>query len=244
MAQISRTANGDSAQAKRCVALALGQARDRDSDESGLYKALAAQISCIPGVYCENAFNMPPETSAEIWVIDADAKYFPPQNSGVGVILHSSGNDAQADGLVNRLMNEQVDGWLKLAKPVRLGELVETVHRLSMGLDRGRIIHIPGYHILPSQRQLVDIETGVITQLTDKECEIIMFLASHAGKSVDRETLLSAVWGYDSDITTHTLETHIYRLRQKIESASVSGEDAPPVLITDTHGYRLRLDDN
>jgi DNA-binding response OmpR family regulator len=52
---------------------------------------------------------------------------------------------------------------------------------------------------------------------------------------VSRETLLQEVWGYNSGVTTHTLETHVYRLRQKVEKDAAS----PAILVTDAGGYKL-----
>ena len=52
---------------------------------------------------------------------------------------------------------------------------------------------------------------------------------------MSRETLLREVCGYNSDVTTHTLETHIYRLRQKIEKDAA----APAILVTEAGGYKL-----
>ena len=72
-------------------------------------------------------------------------------------------------------------------------------------------------------------------RLTEKENNILMFLYKNSGNTVSRETLLHEVWGYNSKVTTHTLETHIYRLRQKIE-------DNPSnacFLITEPGGYKL-----
>ncbi len=72
-------------------------------------------------------------------------------------------------------------------------------------------------------------------RLTEKETAILTFLLNAGGQPVSREILLSEVWGYNSRVTTHTLETHIYRLRQKIEPNPAEAR----ILLTDAGGYRL-----
>jgi DNA-binding response OmpR family regulator len=73
--------------------------------------------------------------------------------------------------------------------------------------------------------------------LTDRECNILAYLARHAGQAVTRDTLLKNVWRYQDGIDTHTLETHIYRLRQKMEQSA----DDPKILLTAAGGYSLKL---
>lgn len=73
--------------------------------------------------------------------------------------------------------------------------------------------------------------------LTEKERDILLFIYDQKGKAVTRQDLLDRVWGYGSNIETHTLETHVYRLRQKIES----DPSKPTFLVTDDEGYRLNL---
>ena len=78
-------------------------------------------------------------------------------------------------------------------------------------------------------------QRGAKVRLTEKEASIIRYLY-RAGKSVvKRDTLLEEVWGYNSGVTTHTLETHVYRLRQKIERDPSKAE----LLVTESGGYRL-----
>ena len=72
-------------------------------------------------------------------------------------------------------------------------------------------------------------------RLTEKEAAILRFLYLAGSQVVDRDTLLREVWGYNAAVTTHTLETHIYRLRQKIEDDPAHAR----VLVTDAGGYRL-----
>src|SRR6478735_9186136 len=71
--------------------------------------------------------------------------------------------------------------------------------------------------------------------LTEKETAILRYLYRAGQKPVSRETLLQEVWGYNSGVTTHTLETHIYRLRQKVERDAA----APAILVTEAGGYKL-----
>ena len=72
-------------------------------------------------------------------------------------------------------------------------------------------------------------------RLTETEVAILRYLYRAGQGSVSRKTLLQEVWGYNSGVTTHTLETHIYRLRQKIEKDAA----APAILVTEAGGYKL-----
>ena len=79
-------------------------------------------------------------------------------------------------------------------------------------------------------------EKGSKLKLTEKETAILRFLYRADQKVVGRDVLLAEVWGYNNGLTTHTLETHIYRLRQKIES----NPSRPRILVTEPNGYRLQ----
>jgi DNA-binding response OmpR family regulator len=70
------------------------------------------------------------------------------------------------------------------------------------------------YTFKPGQKMLIDAKGGKI-RLTEKEVAIIKYLYRAGGKVITRDVLLEEVWGYNSGVTTHTLETHVYRLRQK-----------------------------
>jgi len=83
-------------------------------------------------------------------------------------------------------------------------------------------------------RQLSDPLSGRRVRLTEKETAILRYLAA-SPHAVSREDLLSAVWGYSPAITTHTLETHIYKLRQKIEPDPSQSS----LILTEEGGYRL-----
>jgi DNA-binding response OmpR family regulator len=90
------------------------------------------------------------------------------------------------------------------------------------------------YTFRPSAKLLVD-QGGSKIRLTEKETAILKYLYRAGEKVVTRDVLLHEVWGYNSGVTTHTLETHIYRLRQKIERRPAQAE----LLITEGGGYRL-----
>ena len=82
---------------------------------------------------------------------------------------------------------------------------------------------------------LIHDETEKKIRLTEKETAILKYLLRVGDKTVPRETLLDEVWGYNAGVTTHTLETHVYRLRQKIEPDPSNAQ----LLITEPGGYRL-----
>lgn len=90
------------------------------------------------------------------------------------------------------------------------------------------------YTFKPGQKLLITDKGGKV-RLTEKEAAIIKYLYRAGDSVVNRDTLLEEVWGYNSGVTTHTLETHVYRLRQKIEKDPANAQ----ILITDSGGYRL-----
>jgi len=81
---------------------------------------------------------------------------------------------------------------------------------------------------------LIDPKGGKI-RLTEKEAAIIKYLYRAGQRVITRDVLLEEVWGYNSGVTTHTLETHVYRLRQKIERDPSHSE----ILVTESGGYKL-----
>jgi DNA-binding response OmpR family regulator len=96
------------------------------------------------------------------------------------------------------------------------------------------VFTIGPYLFRPGSKLLLNRHGGKV-RLTEKETSILRYLYQAGQRPISRETLLQEVWGYNSGVTTHTLETHIYRLRQKIEKDAA----APSILITSSGGYKL-----
>ena len=90
------------------------------------------------------------------------------------------------------------------------------------------------YLFKPSQK-LLTTDDGKKIRLTEKESAIIRYLYRGGQKVVTRDVLLEEVWGYNSGVTSHTLETHVYRLRQKIERDPSNAE----ILVTENGGYKI-----
>ena len=124
-----------------------------------------------------------------------------------------------------------------VTKPFRLGVLIARLraHLRQHEQSEDAVFTIGPYTFQPSAKILLDEEKGQKVRLTEKETSILKYLYRSGQKVVNRETLLSEVWGYNSGVTTHTLETHVYRLRQKIERDPSS----PVILVTEPGGYRL-----
>ncbi len=122
-----------------------------------------------------------------------------------------------------------------LSKPFRMGALLNRLRALIRVFENSddAVLTIGPYTFQPASKHLVEDE-GRIIRLTEKEASILKFLY-RAGAMVTREVLLHEVWGYNPAVTTHTLETHVYRLRQKIEKDPSNAS----ILVTDAGGYRL-----
>jgi DNA-binding response OmpR family regulator len=91
------------------------------------------------------------------------------------------------------------------------------------------------YSFQPSSQLLMEKKTNKMVRLTDKETAILKYLYRVGDKVVGRDVLLDEVWGYNAEVSTHTLETHVYRLRQKIEENPSNAQ----ILLTEPGGYRL-----
>lgn len=117
----------------------------------------------------------------------------------------------------------------------RMGEILAAIRR---ALDEPALAVMPfmlgGGMFYPAEKKL-EREGGDDIALTERETTLLLYLARHAPQPVAREALLRDVWRYQDGIDTHTLETHIYRLRQKIERDSTQ----PAVLLTAPEGYLL-----
>ncbi|MCK4938791.1 MAG: response regulator transcription factor [Rhodospirillaceae bacterium] len=128
-----------------------------------------------------------------------------------------------------------------ITKPFKLGVLLARLraHIRQFEMSDEAMLHIGPFGFQPGQRTLIEIgsEPGSerTVRLTDKESQILKFLYLQGGQPVSRKDLLGEVWGYNAQVTTHTLETHVYRLRQKIERDPTNAE----ILLTDRGGYRL-----
>ncbi len=123
-----------------------------------------------------------------------------------------------------------------VTKPLRLGSLTARISELLARKEAVRDVAIGPWRFLPERRCLRGAD-GSTVRLTDKEVAILNRLARAGGAVVARETLLEEVWGYSAAITTHTLETHVYRLRRKIESETATSG----LLVTEGGGYRLTV---
>ncbi len=124
-----------------------------------------------------------------------------------------------------------------ITKPFRLAVLLARVraHLRQHEQSDDAVFTIGPYQFHPAAKMLSTAEGKKKIRLTEKETAILKYLYRIGNKTVSRETLLGEVWGYNAAVTTHTLETHIYRLRQKIEENPTDVR----LLITEPGGYRL-----
>jgi len=124
-----------------------------------------------------------------------------------------------------------------VSKPFRIGVLLARIRAQLRQHEQSEdaIFAIGPYSFQPSKKILLNEENEDKIRLTEKETSILKYLYRAGQKVVSRDILLNEVWGYNAGVTTHTLETHIYRLRQKIEA----DPSAAAILVTETGGYRL-----
>ena len=153
------------------------------------------------------------------------------QNGITCPIILLTAKDSDADMIEG--LESGADDYV--AKPFRFAVLMARIHAHLRSHEQREdaVYRIGPYTFRPSAKVLLDAD-GKKIRLTEKETNILKYLY-RSGETVARETLLHEVWGYNPAVTTHTLETHIYRLRQKIEENPGQAQ----ILITESGGYRL-----
>ncbi|MEM1040767.1 MAG: response regulator transcription factor [Pseudomonadota bacterium] len=147
-------------------------------------------------------------------------------------IIMLTGHDTDSDTILG--LEAGANDYI--AKPFKFAVLLARIRAQLRQHEQSEdaVFTIGHYSFRPAQKLLV-MEDGGKVRLTEKETAILKYLYRADQKVITRDILLEEVWGYNSGVTTHTLETHIYRLRQKIEINPSSAA----LLVTESGGYKL-----
>ena len=148
-------------------------------------------------------------------------------------IIMLTGADSDADTILG--LESGANDYI--TKPFRFGVLLARIraHLRQHEQSEDAVFAIGPYTFKPSAKMLVRDDNGQKVRLTEKETSILKYLYRSGDKAIGRDELLNEVWGYNAGVTTHTLETHVYRLRQKIEDDPSNAR----ILVTEPGGYRL-----
>ncbi len=148
-------------------------------------------------------------------------------------IIMLTGVDSDADQILG--LDSGANDYI--TKPFRLAMLLARLRAQLRQFEQNEnaVFTIGPYSFRPSAKLLLDEARNTKVRLTEKETAILKYLYRIGPKVVGRDVLLGEVWGYNAGVTTHTLETHVYRLRQKIERDPSNAE----ILVTEPGGYRL-----
>ena len=120
-----------------------------------------------------------------------------------------------------------------IAPPVRLGSVLDDMMQKAFLAHKPLLLSHGPFTVDRTNKTLRQDEGGNV-KLTDKELDLLLFLYSHFPKALSKEQILKNVWHYAADVTTHTVETHIYRLRQKCDTVFKTA-----LIETTDEGYKL-----
>jgi DNA-binding response OmpR family regulator len=172
----------------------------------------------------------------DVGLPDMDGRELCRRLRGAGVqvpIVMLTGADSEPDTI--RGLEAGADDYV--TKPFRLSVLLARLraHLRQSEHSDDAVFVIGPYTFRPGAKLLTDPGGRKKVRLTEKETAILKYLYRAGDRPIGRDTLLGEVWGYNAGVTTHTLETHVYRLRQKIERDPTRAE----ILVTEPGGYRL-----
>ena len=126
-----------------------------------------------------------------------------------------------------------------ISKPFVLStflNLIQSALNIILSSDAG-ILTFNGYELSPLEKEIKNLSTNKKIKLTEREVKMILYLYKMKGQIINKHQFLQEVWGYHPDVSTHTIETHIYRLRQKVEK----DENSPELISTTAGGYKLNF---
>lgn len=215
-------------------------------DDDDLREALAEQFALheefrtIEAGVAGDGMSRAKEERADLILLDVelpdmdgrDACRLMRKNGITAPIIMLTGQDTDADQILG--LESGANDYV--TKPFKFSVLLARVraHLRSHEQSEDAVFQVGPYEFRPAMKLLVTEEDKKI-RLTEKETNILKYLYRAGGKPVPRDELLHEVWGYNPAVTTHTLETHIYRLRQKIEPDTSHAR----LLVTESGGYRL-----
>lgn len=149
-----------------------------------------------------------------------------------GPILMLTGHDSDSDEILG--LESGANDYV--TKPFRFSVLLARIRAALRQHDQSEdVVFTIGPYTFQPAAKILETGEGQKVRLTDKETSILKYLYRQGPKTISRDILLKEVWGYNNRVTTHTLETHIYRLRQKIERDPSNAR----LLVTEEGGYRL-----
>ncbi len=130
--------------------------------------------------------------------------------------------------------NDMLNIYVK--KPFSLMSFLDVLRAANNNLDNSAdgYLTFNDYELRPNLREIVDIQSGDVIKLTEREIDILKYLYKNQGHYVSKSDLQRNVWKYNEEVATHTIETHIYRLRQKVEQ-----KGGRRLIITENGGYML-----
>ena len=140
---------------------------------------------------------------------------------------------------LNNNDNDDIKAHAIIQKPLLLSNFLDTI-KASINIfensDEGNL-EFNKYVLYPFRKEILNKRDKSIIKLTEKEVSIIKYLYKNSGKIASKNDLMQEVWEYSADVATHTVETHIYRLRQKVEQDNPDNQ----IIITSDGGYQLKI---
>jgi len=136
--------------------------------------------------------------------------------------------------------NCAVEGFsMVISKPMRLEKFLDIIHSCANVFANSSegILRFNRYELNLATKSLTNRRNREVTKLTEREASILKYLYRAQNKIVSKNELLSEVWEYNPEATTHTVETHIYRLRQKVEHDKKEFQ----IIVTEDNGYKLKM---
>lgn len=193
--------------------------------------ALHSEFELVEAAAADLGMRLIAETTPDLLLLDADC----------GAELVETARSGGFSGPILMLGGEAPAGATeRIVRPFRFADLLARIRdSLRPREDDPSDVPLGAYRFRPGSGELLH-ETGSRLRLTEKETAILSRLARARGDTVPRDMLLREVWGYNPAVTTRTLETHIYRLRRKIEPDPSNAR----LLVTETKGYRLVVGDD